>query len=70
MCVSAVFYNIFNNVKDRVVSASTALKNHNYEYMRLFFGWLPLEFVKRTFRCTTQLAMGYLINIPFRQHYK
>eukprot|EP00957_Ditylum_brightwellii_P032795 2486493-Ditylum_brightwellii.AAC.1 len=35
-----------------------------------FLGWLLLEVVKQTFECTTQLAMGSLIRMPFRQYHK
>eukprot|EP00957_Ditylum_brightwellii_P085250 6483852-Ditylum_brightwellii.AAC.1 len=38
--------------------------------MRPLLGWLPLEVKKCTFECTTQLAMGSMIRLPFRQHYK
>ena len=38
--------------------------------MRPLLGWLPLEVVKHTIKCTTQLAMYSLISIPFRQHHK
>ena len=33
-------------------------------------GWLPLETIRRTFDCTTQLAMGSTTSLPFRQHRK
>ena len=33
-------------------------------------GWFPLETVRRTFNCTTQLAMGSVMRLPFCQHHK
>lgn len=38
--------------------------------MMPFLGWLPLNIAKRAIGCTMQLAIGYLISIPFRQHHK
>ncbi len=38
--------------------------------MRPLLGWLPLEVAKWTIGCTIQLAMGFLISIPLRQHHK
>eukprot|EP00957_Ditylum_brightwellii_P069645 5289358-Ditylum_brightwellii.AAC.1 len=55
---------------EKVTSASTAIKEHDYEKLQTLLGWLPLEVVKRTLGCTTQLAMGSLIKLPFRQHHK
>eukprot|EP00957_Ditylum_brightwellii_P004994 379704-Ditylum_brightwellii.AAC.1 len=58
------------NVQEKVVSSSTAIKEHDYETLRTYLGWLPLDVVKCTFACTTQLAMGSLLSLPFRQHHK
>eukprot|EP00957_Ditylum_brightwellii_P004811 367054-Ditylum_brightwellii.AAC.1 len=55
---------------ENAISASTAVKEHNYEKLRTLLRWLPLEVVKRTLECTTQLAMGSLIYLTFRQHHK
>eukprot|EP00957_Ditylum_brightwellii_P185725 14139999-Ditylum_brightwellii.AAC.1 len=55
---------------EKATSASTAIKEYDYEKLRTLMGWLPLEVVKRTLGCTTQLAMGSLIQLPFRQHHK
>eukprot|EP00957_Ditylum_brightwellii_P108406 8270080-Ditylum_brightwellii.AAC.1 len=55
---------------EKATSASTAIKEHDYEKLRALLGWLPLEVVKRTLGCTTQLAMGSLSHLPFRQHHK
>ena len=63
-------YHTFNNVMEKAVSASSAVKKRDYEKYRPLLGWLPLEVVKRTFDCTTQLAMGSLLRLPFRQHHK
>ena len=54
--INTALYNVFNNIRERVVSASTALQNHDYETMRPLLGWL--------------LAMGSLISIPFRHSKK
>ena len=63
-------YQISQGVQQKTVSASTSIKQHNYETLHPFLGWLPLEVVKRTFACTTQLAMGSVLHLPFRQHHK
>eukprot|EP00957_Ditylum_brightwellii_P004511 342852-Ditylum_brightwellii.AAC.1 len=63
-------YQACDNVMKKDISASTAIKDNDYEKLRMLLGWLPLEVVKRTLGCTTQLAMGNLINLPFRQHHK
>eukprot|EP00957_Ditylum_brightwellii_P117937 8995851-Ditylum_brightwellii.AAC.1 len=55
---------------EKATSASTATKEQDYEKLRMLLGWLPLEVVKRTLGCTTQLAMGSLIQVPFRQYHK
>eukprot|EP00957_Ditylum_brightwellii_P162747 12393339-Ditylum_brightwellii.AAC.1 len=54
----------------KVTSASAAIKEHDYKKLWMLLEWIPLEVVKRTLGCTTQLAMGFLIHLPFRQHYK
>eukprot|EP00957_Ditylum_brightwellii_P128583 9808966-Ditylum_brightwellii.AAC.1 len=51
-------FNSFQNITKRVVSHSSKPKAKDYESVRPLLGWLPLEVVKRTFACTTQLAMG------------
>eukprot|EP00957_Ditylum_brightwellii_P078760 5988194-Ditylum_brightwellii.AAC.1 len=49
--------NVMQNVQEKVVSSSTTIKEHDYKTLRTYLGWPPLEVVKRTFACTTQLAM-------------
>eukprot|EP00957_Ditylum_brightwellii_P118326 9024842-Ditylum_brightwellii.AAC.1 len=55
---------------EKATSVSTAIKEHDYEKLWMLLGWLSLEVVKRTLGCTTQLAMGSLVQLPFRQHHK
>eukprot|EP00957_Ditylum_brightwellii_P191259 14562854-Ditylum_brightwellii.AAC.1 len=55
---------------EKATLASTAIKEHDNEKLQTLLGWLPLDVVKTTLGCTTQLAMGSLIHLPFRQHYK
>eukprot|EP00957_Ditylum_brightwellii_P200687 15298492-Ditylum_brightwellii.AAC.1 len=62
-------YQACANVIKKATSASTAIKEHGYEKLRTLLGWLPLEVVKRTLGCTMKLAMGSLIQLPFRQHH-
>jgi hypothetical protein len=68
-CGNAI-YQACANVMEKATSASTAIKEHDYEKLQTLLGWLPLEVVKRTLGCTTQLAMGSLMQLPFRQHHK
>eukprot|EP00957_Ditylum_brightwellii_P068935 5232391-Ditylum_brightwellii.AAC.1 len=51
-------FNSFQNITERVVSHSSEPKAKDYESVCPLLGWLPLEVVKRTFVCTTKLAMG------------
>ena len=37
--------------------------------LRRFFGWRPLEIIRKTLECTTQLAKTYLRH-PMRRHFK
>eukprot|EP00957_Ditylum_brightwellii_P027190 2055073-Ditylum_brightwellii.AAC.1 len=55
---------------EKATSASTAIKEHDYEKLQMLLGWLPLEIVKRTLDCTAQLAMGSLTHPPLWQHHK
>jgi len=64
------FFNVMNSMKQKAVSSSTAVKEQDYATLRIYLGWLPLEVVNRTFACTTQLAMGSRLRLPFRQHHK
>jgi hypothetical protein len=68
-CGNAI-YQACANVMEKATSASTAIKEHDYEILWTLLGWLPLEVVKRTLGCTTQLAMGSLTHLPFRWHHK
>ena len=65
-----VLYQVCKNIVKKAASASSALQERNYEQLRPYFGWMPLEVIRRTFDCTTQLAMGSLLRLPFRQHHK
>ena len=58
------------NETSKVISAQSHIKEENYEALRQFLGWLPEETVRKTFECTTQLAMGSYATLPFRQHFK
>eukprot|EP00957_Ditylum_brightwellii_P203612 15335430-Ditylum_brightwellii.AAC.3 len=55
---------------EKAISASTAIKEHDYEKLRTLLEWLPLKVVKQTLGCTIQLAMGFQVYVPFRQHHK
>eukprot|EP00957_Ditylum_brightwellii_P162126 12343648-Ditylum_brightwellii.AAC.1 len=55
---------------EKATSASTTIKEHDYEKLRTLLGWLPLEVIKQSLGCTMQLVMGSLIHLPFRQHHK
>eukprot|EP00957_Ditylum_brightwellii_P206193 15347245-Ditylum_brightwellii.AAC.1 len=55
---------------EKATSASTAIKEHDYEQLQMLLGWLPLEVVKQTLGCTTHLARGSLICLSFMQHHK
>eukprot|EP00957_Ditylum_brightwellii_P166715 12691138-Ditylum_brightwellii.AAC.1 len=55
---------------ERTVSPKIDKKKPDYEKMRPMLGWLPLEVVKHTFECTTQLAMGSMLCLPFQQHHR
>ena len=68
--IPPTIYRTQHNIQKKIVSASTLIKKLNYEELRTLLGWLPLEVVKRTFECTTQLAMGSMLHLPFRQHHK
>ena len=61
---------ILDQLKTKVLSPLTKVKKHDYEAFRPMLGWLPLETIRRTFDCTTQLAMGSTTSLPFRQHHK
>eukprot|EP00957_Ditylum_brightwellii_P014278 1075081-Ditylum_brightwellii.AAC.1 len=54
----------------KYVLASSELKARDYEELRIYLGWMHLETVKLMFDCTTQLAMGSLLKMPFQQHHK
>ena len=43
-----VIYQAFANVMKKATSASTAIKEHDYEKLQTLLGWLPLEVVKKT----------------------
>eukprot|EP00957_Ditylum_brightwellii_P118395 9029897-Ditylum_brightwellii.AAC.1 len=57
LAIASNTFNAIQNVTGKIVSASTLLKKRDFTQVRPFLGWLPLEVVKRTFKCTTQLAM-------------
>jgi len=59
-----------NHTNTTSVKAKTKKKKRDYNQYRPKFAWLPLEVVKQTFECTTQLAMESLLQIPFRKHHK
>eukprot|EP00957_Ditylum_brightwellii_P080548 6127343-Ditylum_brightwellii.AAC.1 len=64
--LTSIIFNSFNNIKKKVVSASSLVKQQDFEKLRPLLGWMPLEVIKRTIDCTTQLAMGSLLPMPFR----
>ena len=68
--IGSALYKLFKNIGETILLAKSKVKPVDYEKMRSLLGWLPLEVVKRTFECTTQLAMGSLLSIPFQQHQK
>ena len=68
--VGTMLFKACKNIMERTLLAKTKLKEHNFKKMRPKLAWLPLEVVKKTFDCTTQLAMGSLLRMPFRQHHK
>eukprot|EP00957_Ditylum_brightwellii_P052105 3951595-Ditylum_brightwellii.AAC.1 len=70
LAIASKAFNMIQNVTGKIVSASTLLKKRDFMQVGPFLGWLPLEVVKRTFECTTQLAIGSLLWMPFRQHHK
>eukprot|EP00957_Ditylum_brightwellii_P053490 4053862-Ditylum_brightwellii.AAC.1 len=49
--------NSFQNITEKIVSHTSKPIKKDYESVQPLLGWLPLEVVKRTFACTTQLAM-------------
>eukprot|EP00957_Ditylum_brightwellii_P015586 1175044-Ditylum_brightwellii.AAC.1 len=57
LAIASNTFNAIQNVTGKIVSASTLLKKRDFMQVRPLLGWLPLEVVKRTFECTTQLAM-------------
>eukprot|EP00957_Ditylum_brightwellii_P002625 201791-Ditylum_brightwellii.AAC.1 len=61
---------MMNNVQEKIASSSTVIKEHDYETLRMCLKWLLLDMVKCTFACTTQLAMGSLLYLSFRQQHK
>eukprot|EP00957_Ditylum_brightwellii_P005992 453688-Ditylum_brightwellii.AAC.1 len=70
LAIASKTFNALKNVTGKIVSASTLLNKRDFVQVRPLLGWLPLEVVKWTFECTTQLAMGSLLRMPFRQHHK
>eukprot|EP00957_Ditylum_brightwellii_P184700 14067536-Ditylum_brightwellii.AAC.1 len=54
---------------EKATSASTDIKEHDYEKLKTLLGWPPLEVVKQAMSCTTQLAMRSSIHLPFRQYH-
>ena len=52
-----------------VPAAQVKKKNPDFEVLRPLFGWLPVETVKRTWECTTQMATIPISTI-LKKHYK
>lgn len=63
-------YQVCQNVATAVTTPIIRKKPVDYEKYRPCLGWLPLETVRRTFECTTQLAMNIPFRLPMRQHFK
>ena len=68
--VDTAMYKAYNAIKKRAISISTKVKPPDFEKLKPHLGWLPLDIIKCTFECITQLAMQSLIKVPFKQHLK
>eukprot|EP00957_Ditylum_brightwellii_P197487 15046876-Ditylum_brightwellii.AAC.1 len=55
--LATTVFQSMQNMKEKIVSASLLIKKRDFEKVQPLLGWLPLEVVKCTFECTTQLAM-------------
>ena len=62
-------YRSLNQAKVSIFGISSAKKPFDYESIRKFFGWRPVEVVKHTIQATTQYAKN-VIRLPLRKHYK
>ncbi|MEL6802173.1 MAG: hypothetical protein AAFO91_00130, partial [Bacteroidota bacterium] len=51
------------------VKPEYAKKKPDYELLRPFFGWKPVEVVRKTLQATTQFATN-VVRLPLRRHYK
>ncbi len=53
----------------RIASVARVNKPWDYEALRPFFGWKPVDVVKKTMAVTTQYASN-VMRLPLRRHYK
>ena len=63
------------NPHERTLAATASVKPKikkkavDYEKLRPFFAWKPVEVVRKTLQATTQLATN-VVRLPLRRHYK
>src|SRR5688500_13679094 len=67
------------SLEDEIITTDTILyqvqaqeiksREPDYEALRPYFGWLPLDVVKKTYKCTTQFARMPMSTV-LKKHYK
>ena len=70
MCDLCFAWCLFCQVKLSAQNIKTSKEEaHNWDHIREFLSWKPLDAVKHTVAATTQLAKNVL-RLPLHQHFK